>query len=629
MSQSNKEANIQRARDIYNTPHWGESYFDINAQGEVVTFPDGDKKKAGISLPTLIKDIQATGLKLPLLIRFTDILRNRLNNLRNAFHTAMQTQKYDGGYLCVYPIKVNQQRHVVEELLRNSNKNIGLEAGSKPELLAVLGLSTPGSTIICNGYKDREYIRLALIGRQLGHRIYIILEKVSELNLVLEEAEKLKIEPLLGVRVRLASIAKGKWQNTGGEKSKFGLSPMQVLQVVDQLRNANQLQTLNLVHFMLGSQVANIRDIQRGMQEGGRFYAELRALGVPLTCIDVGGGLGVDYEGTRSRNFCSINYSMQEYANNIVHIFKEICDDKKLPYPLIITESGRALTAHHAMLVLNVTDIERVMPTQITAVQKNEHPIIQDLWRDYQNIEERALLEIYHDACHWMAEAQALFNHGSIKLADRARAEQIYLTICLLVREKLQPENRSHREVLDELNEKLADKIFANFSLFQSLPDVWAIDQIFPVMPLSDLDKPITRRGMLQDITCDSDGRIDLYVDGQSLQTTLPLPATDTPYYLGVFLVGAYQEILGDMHNLFGDTDSVHVELTAEGGYCLVEPVSGDTVMDTLRYVHFVPQTLMDSYSAQLDRTSLSTTQKHEYLSELQEGLSGYTYLED
>lgn len=621
--------NIQHAREVYNITHWSEGYFDINKDGYVAAFPDADQTKPGILITDIIKKIQAEGLNLPILVRFNDILKHRLDTMRNAFAKAIQENNYDGGYLGVYPVKVNQQRRVVEELLRHGEKSIGLEAGSKPELLAVLALSThSNSTIICNGYKDREFIRLALIGRELGHRVFIIIEKLSELNMVLEEAAKLQIEPLIGVRVRLASIAKGKWQNTGGEKSKFGLSPVQVLQMVDQLRNANQLHILQMVHFMLGSQVANIRDIQRGMQEGGRFYAELHALGAPLTYIDVGGGLGIDYEGTRSRNFCSINYSVQEYANNIVRTFKEICDDKKLPYPLIITESGRALTAHHAMLILNVTDIEHIKLPQISPVKSTEHTVIQDLWRDYQNLEERALLEIYHDACHWVSEAQTLFNHGSIKLAERARAEQIYLAICLRVREKLQPEYHPHREVLDELNEKLADKIFANFSLFQSLPDVWAFDQIFPVMPLSDLDKPITRRGVLQDITCDSDGRIDFYVDGQSLQTTLPLPATDNPYYLGVFLVGAYQEILGDMHNLFGDTDSIHVELTPEGGYRLVEPVRGDTVMDTLRYVHFAAENLLNSYRAQLQNSKLSSAQKKEFFEELSEGLNGYTYLE-
>ncbi len=627
------QTNIQQARDIYNIAHWSEGYFDVGEDGHLRAFPDGKRDQPGISLPDIIKKMLAEGLSLPVLVRFNDILKHRLDNMRTAFANAIQEEHYTGGYLGVYPIKVNQQRRVVEELMRHGGQQIGLEAGSKPELLAVLALSiNPNSTIICNGYKDREFIRLALIGRKLGHRVYIIIEKLSEVNLILEEAEKLQIEPLIGVRVRLASIAKGKWQNTGGEKSKFGLSPVQVLQIVEQLRAVKQLHLLQLVHFMLGSQVANIRDIQNGMQEGMRFYSELRSMGAPITCVDVGGGLGVDYEGTRSRSFCSINYSIQEYANNIVRILKEICDQKNLPHPLIITESGRALTAHHAMLILNITDIEQITVAPDIAPAKNsEHLAIQHLWRDYQNTNERAVLEIYHDACHWVAEAQSMFNHGNISLLERAHAEQIYQAICLRVREQLQPVHRAHREVLDELNEKLADKVFANFSLFQSLPDIWAFDQIFPIMPLSDLNQPITRRGVLQDMTCDSDGRVDFYVDGQSLQTTLPMPAFTAghPYYLGVFLVGAYQEILGDMHNLFGDTDSVHVQLTKNGGFELVQPVRGDTVADMLRYVHFAPEELLKSYQTQLQASSLPASLQQEYLIELEAGLNGYTYLEE
>jgi arginine decarboxylase len=624
---------IQDARNIYNIAHWSEGYFDISEQGNLLAFPDGKRDKPGIDLPSLVKTITDAGLTLPVLVRFTDILKHRVDGMRAAFAKAMQDEQYTGSYIGAYPIKANQQRHLVEELLRHGGQDIGLEAGSKPELIAVLGLSVnPRSMIICNGYKDREFIRLALIGQQLGHRVFIIIEKLTEVDLVLEEAAKLNVTPRLGVRVRLASIGKGKWQNTGGEKSKFGLSSTQVLQMIDRLRAANKLSILQLVHFHLGSQLANIRDIQKGLQEAGCFYAELCKMGAPLACIDVGGGLGVDYEGTRSRSFCSTNYTVQEYANNIVHTIKEICEKSQLKHPQIITESGRGLTAHHAMLILNAIDVEQVSVNTLTEPANNpQTTAIADLWYAYQNLSERSLLEVYHDACYSIAEVQALFTHGTVSLVERAQAEQIYLAICLKVRDLLQPKYRAHREILDELNEKLADKIFVNFSLFQSLPDVWAIDQIFPIVPLSGLDKPIERRAVLQDLTCDSDGRIDNYIEGQSVQTSLPLPEYELnkSYFLGIFLIGAYQEILGDMHNLFGDTDSVHVELTQDGGYRLIQPEHGDTVADVLRYVHFEPEELLVSYRTQLERLPLSEAQKKEYFTELENGLHGYTYLED
>jgi arginine decarboxylase len=623
---------IQQARDTYNIAHWGDGYFDINEKGHVVAYPDGDRTKSGIDLALLIKEIRQAGLSLPILVRFTDILKHRLRALQQAFAVAMHEQDYKGGYLSVYPIKVNQQRRVVETLLGHGGRSMGLEAGSKPELLAVLALSAqPDSVVICNGYKDREYIRLALIGQQLGHRVYIIIEKLSELDLVLEESAKLDVMPVVGVRVRLASIGAGKWQNTGGEKSKFGLTATQVLQVVERLRASKQLSSLQLIHCHLGSQIANIRDIQRGMSECARFFAELCQLGVPINCVDVGGGLGVDYEGTRSRSFCSMNYSVQEYANNVVDVLKQMCDEKKLPHPQVITESGRALTAHHAMLILNIIDAEKTAVSLPTCPTDASSPrVIQALWQAIQHLNERSVLEVYHEATHGLVEAQNLFTHGLVSLAERAQAEQMYTAICLKIRDLLQPQHKAHREIIDELNEKLADKLIANFSLFQSLPDIWAIEQIFPLMPLSHLNEPLTARGVLQDMTCDSDGRIDYYVDGQDLQTTLPLPPyhEENPYCLGVFLVGAYQEILGDMHNLFGDTDSVHVELT-DNGYRLEEPVRGDTVADVLRYVHFEKTALLLSYRKQLAETNLSPVQRENYFTELQAGLNGYTYLEE
>jgi arginine decarboxylase len=449
---------------------------------------------------------------------------------------------------------------------------------------------------------------------------------------VIEEARKLAVTPLVGVRVRLASIGHGKWQNTGGDKSKFGLSAAQALAAVNALREATMLDSLQLMHFHLGSQVANVRDIQRGVREAARYYAELRGLGVDIRCVDVGGGLGIDYEGTRSRSDCSMNYSVQEYANNVIHTLWEICEQQGLPHPDVITESGRAMTAHHAVLITNVIDIEQApVNGQLTPPGDDEPLIIHDLWQALQSLSARSVLEGYHDAGHWVGEAQSMYTHGVLNLAQRARAEELFFAICAEVRALLRPETRAHREILDELNEKLADKYFCNFSLFQSLPDVWAIDQVFPIMPLHRLGERPERRAVIQDLTCDSDGRIDHYVDREGIESTLPLHAVrkGEPYLLGVFLVGAYQEILGDMHNLFGDTDAVNVELQDDGGYRLVAPQRGDTVDELLRYVHFDTDDLLAAYRRKLDAADLGAELRKAYLAELEEGLAGYTYLEE
>lgn len=621
---------IQQSRDLYNIAYWSDGFFDIDETGRVVAYPDGKRNRSGVDLVNLADTMHAAGLSLPILVRFSDILKQRFTRLQHAFGRAMKDYGYQGGYMGVYPIKANQQRRVVEDILHHG---VGLEAGSKPELLAVLALSSqPKSVVICNGYKDREYIRIALIGQLLGHRVYIILEKLSELDIILEEAQKMGVEPCLGIRVRLAHTGAGKWQHTGGEKSKFGFSASQILSIVEKLKKAGRLSILQLLHFHLGSQIANIADIQRGMRECARYYSELRALGVPLDTVDVGGGLGVDYEGTRSRSFCSMNYSLQEYANNIVYTLEEICKENDLPHPQIITESGRAMVAHHAVLIVNVIDVERAIPSDnIVPVKEDDTAVLRELWDGYSNISERSASEVYHDACHWMGEVHSMYNLGIVSLAERARAEQIYLATCIKVRELLKHSVRSHREVLDEINEKLADKYFCNFSLFQSLPDAWAIDQIFPIMPLARLDEKPSHRGVLQDITCDSDGRVDNYIDGEGVETTLPLVPYQPgkPYLLGIFLAGAYQEILGDMHNLFGDTHSVNVELLPDEGYQLRHPVKGDLVESVLRYVQFDSRELLTSYREQFERAKLSPKESAEYLETLIEGLQGYTYLED
>ncbi len=622
---------IQKARDIYNIAHWGNGYFDISQEGHVIVRPD-PSVTGQVDLHALTHEFSAHGLTLPVLVRFSGILQHRVSELCRAFDAATQRDGYRGRYTAVYPIKVNQQKSVVDALLAHGAGRLGLEAGSKPELLAVLARSRPDGIVVCNGYKDREFIRLALIGKSLGLRVHIVVEKLAELDLVIEEARALKLAPLLGVRVRLASLGAGKWQNTGGDKSKFGLSAAEVLRVIERLRAENMLDALAMMHFHMGSQIANIQHIQAGMREAARYYAELRKLGAKVTVINVGGGLGVDYEGTRSRSFCSMNYSVAEYATNIVRALAEICHERQLPHPDIVSESGRALTAHHAVLITNVLDVERAPGSEAPAAPAPDEPqIIQDLWAGLQGLASRPLLEAYHDAAHWLNEAQAMFNHGVLSLRERARAESIYFATCREVRARLTPGAKAHRETLDELNEKLADKYFCNYSLFQSMPDHWAIDQVFPILPLARLDEEPSRRAVLQDITCDSDGRVDLYVDGEGVETSLPLhaPKDGEPYLLGIFMVGAYQEILGDMHNLFGDTDSVHVELTPDGKYRLVQPRRGDTVDAVLRYVHFEPQELLADYRARVEAaTGLSAAQRESYLVELTAGIEGYTYLE-
>ncbi|AOY89009.1 arginine decarboxylase [Marinobacter salinus] len=634
------EASGTAAHKVYNIAHWSDGYIGVNHKGEVMIRPDRGHTPAQINLPELARSLSNAGVQLPVLIRFTDILHDRVNTLCGAFNKVGAEQGYQGQYTAVYPIKVNQQRRVIEELLSAepaaSKGQIGLEAGSKPELMAVLAMSRkPGSVIVCNGYKDREYIRLALIGQKLGHRVFIVVEKKSELPLILREAEALEVSPLIGVRARLATIGKGNWQNTGGEKSKFGLSASQVLDVVETLREADALDTLQLLHFHLGSQIANIRDIQTGLRECARFYSELQKIGAPIGTVDIGGGLGVDYEGTRSRSSCSMNYSVHEYAYNVVHILQSECDRNGIPHPDLISESGRALTAHHSVLVTNVIDRE-VPDNRAPEQPAPEAPSpLQDLWRDLLSLEDsetpRSLAEIYHDVLHAMADVHAQFAHGLLSLRERAEAETLYTRCCRLLRDQLDNANRAHREIIDELNEKLAEKLFVNFSLFQSLPDVWGIDQIFPVMPVNGLNRPFNRRVVIQDITCDSDGRIDQYVDGQGTETTLPLPAEapGEPLLMGFFMTGAYQEILGDMHNLFGDTHSVDVQLNQEGGFNISDPITGDTVAKVLRYVNFEPDDLLSAYQQKFSTSDLPQELQTALLAELAAGLNGYTYLEE
>jgi arginine decarboxylase len=619
---------IAESRRLYQIPAWSEGYFDVNEAGHLIARPRKSENHA-IDLYTLACQLAEQGQTPPVLLRFTDILQHRVDALCESFAAARQQYNYQAGYTAVYPIKVNQQRKVIEDIIRHGGNRIGLEAGSKPELLTIIALSAPGNTVICNGYKDQEYIRIALIGQQLGLRVFIVVEKISELKMILKVAREMNITPHLGVRVRLASVAEGNWQNTGGEKSKFGLHSAQVIAAVEELKSAGWLDCLQLLHFHIGSQISNIQHFQRSLREGTRFFHELRSMNVPIACADVGGGLGIDYEGTQSRNYCSVNYTMQEYAETVVHAFADICRQHNLPQPEIITEAGRAMTAHHAMLITNVTGVERVPGLdKASAVTADEPPVVQELGKLLQSLNRKRAVQVYHDALHRFEEAKGMFVHGVINLQQRARVEELFYSICRKIQSLLK---NDQQELLNELNEKLADKYFCNFSLFQSMPDSWAIDQIFPIVPLHRLNERPTQRAMIEDLTCDSDGMVKKYVDGEGITTSLPIhaPPENEPYLIGIFLLGAYQEILGDMHNLFGDTASVNIELLPDGNYQLTEIHQGDSVADLLDYVNISGKTLEYCYKQKINAAGLDKFLETRYLNELIQGLGGYTYLED
>ncbi|WP_261839693.1 arginine decarboxylase [Vibrio artabrorum] len=628
---------MERIRAEYNVKHWSQGFYGIDDNGEVYVSPSETDHQ--VPLSQIVKQLEQRNIGLPALVRFPQIVHQRVHNICNAFNQAIDEYQYDNRYLLVYPIKVNQQKEVVDEILASQaqleQKQLGLEAGSKPELLAVLALAQKASSVIvCNGYKDREYIRLALIGEKLGHKVFIVLEKLSELDLVMSEAKALGVKPRLGLRIRLASQGAGKWQASGGEKSKFGLSASQVLTVIERLKAENQLDVLELVHFHLGSQMANIRDVRNGVSEAARFYCELRDIGAQLKYLDVGGGLAVDYDGTRSQSSNSMNYGLLEYARNIVMTVGDICQLYNQPQPVIISESGRSLTAHHAVLVTNVIGTESYSPESMAAPEADAPLLLHNMWKNFLELDagndDRALIEIYNDTQSDIAEAHNQFATGMLNLQHRAWAEQMSLRINYELSSRMSTKNRYHRPILDELSERLADKFFVNFSLFQSLPDAWGIDQVFPVLPLSGLDNADERRAVVLDITCDSDGTIDQYVDGQGIETTLPVPAwnPDEPYLMGFFLVGAYQEILGDMHNLFGDTHSVVVNVDESGEANIDYINEGDTVEDMMRYVHIDMDLIRQNYK-ELVTAKVPAQEQQSVLEELEQGLMGYTYLED
>ncbi|HHF3273969.1 TPA: arginine decarboxylase [Vibrio alginolyticus] len=633
-----KATKLDRIRADYNVHYWSQGFYGIDDQGEVYVSPRSARAHQ-IPFSAIVNELEAKQLNLPVLVRFPQIVHQRVHGICHAFNQAIEEYQYPNKYLLVYPIKVNQQREVVDEILASQaqleTKQLGLEAGSKPELLAVLALAQQGSSVIvCNGYKDREYVRLALIGEKLGHKVFIVLEKLSELDLVLEEAKSLGVKPRLGLRIRLASQGAGKWQASGGEKSKFGLSASQVLSVIERLKREGNLDAMQLVHFHLGSQMANIRDVRNGVNESARFYCELRALGANIEYFDVGGGLAVDYDGTRSQSSNSMNYGLAEYARNIVNTVGDVCLQYEQPMPVIISESGRSLTAHHAVLISNVIGTESYLPEEVHELDDDAPLLLQNMWRNWENLQDgtdaRALIEIYNDTQSDLAEVHSQFATGVLNLEQRAWAEQLSLRIYFELSRKMSTKNRFHRPILDELSERLADKFFVNFSLFQSLPDAWGIDQVFPVLPLSGLGEAEERRAVMLDITCDSDGAIDHYVDGQGIESTLPVPAwsKDKPYLMGFFLVGAYQEILGDMHNLFGDTHSAVVNVDEHGQFEISYINEGDSVEDMMRYVHIDVDAIRDNYK-QLVSQRVEANEQAQILAELEQGLAGYTYLED
>ena len=618
------------ARKTYSVPHWAEGYFDVDAAGRIVVSPKGARGPV-IPLPEVVDAARAQGAQLPLLVRFPDILGDRLGKLQAAFAQAQADWEYKGGYTAVYPIKVNQHRGVAGTLASHAGEGFGLEAGSKPELMAVLALSRPGGLIVCNGYKDREYIRLALIGRKLGLQTFIVIEKPSELALVIEESRALGVKPGLGVRMRLATLGAGKWQTSGGDKAKFGLSPRQVLDLWKQLREAGLQDTLNLLHFHMGSQISNVRDIANGMREATRYFIELSKLGASISHVDVGGGLGIDYEGTRSRSYCSINYGIGQYASNIVQPLAEACEQHGLTPPRIVTECGRAMTAHHAVLVVNVSEVEQAPEGRVPPAHDDEPAVIRHLREIHGELDTRPAVELFHEAQHHHSEGLSLYALGQIDLVHRARIDDLFYAIAHAVRARLSSDERSHRDLLDELNERLVDKYFVNFSVFESIPDVWAIDQVFPIVPIERLDEAPARRGIIADMTCDSDGMVKTYVENEGLDSSLPLHAMKPgeSYRLGIFLVGAYQEILGDIHNLFGDTDAVEVSADAGTGYLLTQQRRGDTTDVMLDYVGYKLDDLRSAYRTRVEEAKLPADEAVTLSEALEAGLTGYTYLSD
>jgi arginine decarboxylase len=625
---------VADSAEMYGVKYWGNNYFSINDVGNVQAHPAGPDN-GRIDLKELVDEVARRGIGLPLLIRFSDVLKSRIVELNETFRAAIAEHGYKGQYKGVYPIKVNQHRYVVEEIVQFGRPyHYGLEAGSKPELLAVMAmLDDEEALVVCNGYKDEEYIETALMAGKLGRTVLIVVEKFSELQLIADVAKKVGVRPRIGVRVKLAAKGSGRWEASGGDRSKFGLSTREVVEAINFMRANDLLNCFELLHFHLGSQISAIRAVKNALREAGRFYVEVAKLGAPLKYFDAGGGLGVDYDGSQTNFASSMNYTPQEYANDIVFSLQEICDAAGVAHPTIVTESGRAVVAHHSMLVMDILGVgEFDVGKAPEKLAKDANRVVRNLFETYKDISRKNLLETYHDALEYKEEALQLFNLGNLSLSERVVAEDIFWAVCQKILKTLR-ELREIPEELDGLERALSDTYFCNFSMFQSLPDIWAIDQLFPIMPIHRLGEEPTRRAVLADITCDSDGKIDHFIDRRDVKSVLELhPVNGQDYYLGVFLIGAYQEILGDLHNLFGNTNTVHVSLAAGGGYQIEHVVTGDTVTDVLKYVSYAREDLVArvrrfaELAVRANRMTLDETRS--MLRMYEEGLAGYTYLE-
>jgi len=626
---------IDEAREHYNIKGWGAGYFDINSKGNIVVHPD-QKSTHYIDLKELVDDIQSKGYSLPVLIRFSDILKASIANLANSFQNSIDEYGFEGQYHGVYPIKVNQQRQVVEEIVKFGQPfNIGLEAGSKPELHAILAiLDNPEALLVCNGYKDEAFIRLALMSQKLGKRVFIVVEKLDELALIDKVAKELGVQPNIGLRIKLVSAGQGRWSSSTGEYSKFGLNTMELMEALEIAKSKNILDCVKLIHFHLGSQITNIRRIKDSLKEVGRFYSELMKFGCNIQYIDVGGGLGIDYDGSRSTFASSTNYSVQEYANDVVYHLLEICKAEDLPHPNIISESGRAMTAHHSILVVNVLDVTTFPEwSEQIEIADDAPEVVKEVFDVLDSTSNKNLIESWHDAVHLKDEAQNQFLLGLISLTDRAMAERIYWGICRKI-EKLSSRLKFLPDDIRNLRTKLADKYFCNFSVFQSVPDSWAIDQVFPVVPLNRLHEEPDRDATIADITCDSDGRIDTFIGThRGTENTLRVHSLQPgeSYCLCIFLTGAYQEILGDLHNLFGDTNTVHVSLKEDGSLNYEQIIEGEDVTDVLDYVQFSADELAGRIDGFLigcvQRGVVTQKEADDFIALYKAGLDGYTYL--
>jgi arginine decarboxylase len=623
------------ASEHYEVPYWGKGYFSVGDDGHMRVHPTKNPQQ-WIDLKQLVDRLQLRGISLPILIRFSDILRHRLADIHEAFQSAIAQHNYTGRYVCVYPIKVNQQRQVVEEVLDFGRQyRFGLEAGSKPELLAVAAIASNDTPIICNGFKDAEFIEIAMIAQKVGRNIIPVVEKYTELDLILRYAERIGVRPQIGMRVKLAARGGGRWQSSGGYRSKFGLTVAEILHGLDELKRRGMADCFKLLHFHLGSQIPNIRIVKQALNEAARIYAELARQGAGLQYMDVGGGLGVDYDGSQTNFESSTNYTLEEYAADVVYHLQTVCDEAGVPHPTIISESGRAVVAYHSCLVFNVLGVATLGEPSFPEpafTDELEQPIV-DLLDAYRGLNARNAIESYHDAQQALEMALSLFNGGYLPLEQRSLAERLYWAICGKL-ERIVQQMDEVPEDLQGIDEALSDTYFCNFSLFQSIPDSWAIRQLFPIVPIHRLEERPTVHAVIGDITCDSDGKIDQFIDRRDVKRTLRLHDFDAsaPYYLGVFLVGAYQEILGDMHNLFGDTHAVHVRLN-EGEVILDEVVKGDTVREVLDYVEFDAERLVAKLRTDIETAvrdgSIGYEEAGRMLRFYEDGLQGYTYLEE